>query len=201
MKKRWLDDSPDRPYWEKTFQCPDCGGIVDDDRFAFCPRCGADMKKKKTVAISCGPIPAKLDSVKFVTNRFKGGLAFKTAVALATTYEVTVVKWVHTPLPLPDGMDKVKVVNVSDVFDYYKWFEANATEFDAFVMAAAVANLVPSEPYEGKFPSHNYEVGERFEITFEIAPNYCISGSSVDYDGYTISSKGFLPTVVDIMII
>ena len=31
------------------------------------------------VVVSCGPIPAKLDSVKYVTNRFKGGLSFKTA--------------------------------------------------------------------------------------------------------------------------
>ena len=31
-----------------------------------------------------------------------------------------------------------------------------------------------------------------------MAPKYCISDSLVDYDGYSISSKGFLPTVVDI---
>ena len=36
---------------------------------------------------------------------------------------------------------------------------------------------------------------------FEIAHKYCISDSYVDYDGYSISSKGFLPAVVDIMII
>ena len=30
---------------------------------------------------------------------------------------------------------------------------------------------------------------------------YCISDSFVDHDGYSISSKGFLPTVVDIMVI
>ena len=36
---------------------------------------------------------------------------------------------------------------------------------------------------------------------FEIAPKYCISDSSVAYEGYFISSKGFLPTLVDIMVI
>ena len=35
---------------------------------------------------------------------------------------------------------------------------------------------------------------------FEIASKYCISDSFVDYDGYSISSKGSLPTVVDIMV-
>ena len=36
-------------------------------------------------------------------------------------------------------------------------------------------------------------------VVFEIASKYCISDSFIDYDGYSISSKGFLPTVVDIM--
>ena len=36
-------------------------------------------------------------------------------------------------------------------------------------------------------------------VIFEIAPKYCISDSFVDYDAYSISSKGFLPTVVDII--
>ena len=38
-------------------------------------------------------------------------------------------------------------------------------------------------------------------VIFEIASKYCISDSFVDHDGYSISSKGFLPTVVDIMVI
>ena len=38
-------------------------------------------------------------------------------------------------------------------------------------------------------------------IIFETAPKYCISDSFVDYEGYSISSKGFLPIVVDIMVI
>ena len=38
-------------------------------------------------------------------------------------------------------------------------------------------------------------------VVSEIASKYCISDSFVDHDGYSISSKGFLPTVVDIMVI
>ena len=38
-------------------------------------------------------------------------------------------------------------------------------------------------------------------VIFEIVPKYCISDPFVDYDGYSISSKGFLLTVLDIMII
>ena len=39
-------------------------------------------------------------------------------------------------------------------------------------------------------------------VAFEIASNeYCISDSFVDYEGLSIYYKGFLPTVVDIMVI
>ena len=37
-------------------------------------------------------------------------------------------------------------------------------------------------------------------VVFEITSKYCISDSFVDHDGYSISSKGFLTTVVDIMV-
>ena len=42
---------------------------------------------------------------------------------------------------------------------------------------------------------------QRSSVIFEIAPKYCISDFFVDYEGYSISSKGFLPIVVDIMVI
>ena len=42
---------------------------------------------------------------------------------------------------------------------------------------------------------------EQRSVIFEIAPKYYTSDSFVDYDGYSISSKGFLLTVVGIMII
>ena len=45
------------------------------------------------------------------------------------------------------------------------------------------------------------ETNREHSVIFEIASKYCISDSFVDYDGYSISSKGFFPTVVDIMVI
>ena len=45
------------------------------------------------------------------------------------------------------------------------------------------------------------EMNRDHYVVFEIAPKYCILDSFVDYDGYSISSKGFLPAVVDIMVI
>ena len=45
------------------------------------------------------------------------------------------------------------------------------------------------------------EMNRDHSVIFETAYKYCISDSFVDHDGYSISSKGFLPTVVDIMVI
>ena len=45
------------------------------------------------------------------------------------------------------------------------------------------------------------EMNRDHSVIFEIALQYCISDSFVDYGGYSISSKGLLPTVVDIMVI
>ena len=44
------------------------------------------------------------------------------------------------------------------------------------------------------------EMNRDHSVVFEIASKYFIFDSFVDYDGYSISSKGFLPTVVDIMV-
>ena len=45
------------------------------------------------------------------------------------------------------------------------------------------------------------ETNRDHSVVSEIASKYFISDSFVDHDGCSISSKGFLPAVVDIMVI
>ena len=45
------------------------------------------------------------------------------------------------------------------------------------------------------------EMNRDHSVIFEIASKYCILDSFIAYDGYSISSQAFLPTVVDIMVI
>ena len=45
------------------------------------------------------------------------------------------------------------------------------------------------------------ETNRDHSVISQNASKYCISDSFVDHDGYSISSKGFLPAVVDIMVI
>lgn len=122
----------------------------------------------KKVLVTLGPIPAKLDSVKYITNRFKGRLSFKTAVTLAEKgYDVTIAHWKYADIDFMDYANKMRRVLIEDVEDY---MSLEYMDFDAYILSAAVANLMPSNPYIGKFPSHNYQEGERFNIEFEIAP-------------------------------
>ena len=44
------------------------------------------------------------------------------------------------------------------------------------------------------------EMNRDHSVIFEIASKYCISDSFIDNDGYSFSSEGFLPAVVDIMV-
>ena len=45
------------------------------------------------------------------------------------------------------------------------------------------------------------EMKRDHSVIFEIATKYCILDSFVGYEGYSISSKGFLSTVVDTIVI
>ena len=45
------------------------------------------------------------------------------------------------------------------------------------------------------------EMNRDRSVDFDIASKYCILDSLVDHDGYSISSEGFLPAVVYVMVI
>ena len=45
------------------------------------------------------------------------------------------------------------------------------------------------------------ETTKDHSVIFETAPKYYFSDFLVDYEGYSISSKGFLPTLVDTKVI
>ena len=45
------------------------------------------------------------------------------------------------------------------------------------------------------------ETNRDHSVIYEIASKYCISDSFLEYDGYSTFSKGFPPTVVDLMVI
>jgi hypothetical protein len=54
--------------------------------------------------------------------------------------------------------------------DYMKQVVELAPKYDAVILGAAVANLIPVERFPGKFPSHNYKPGDIIPFSLKIAP-------------------------------
>lgn len=121
----------------------------------------------KKILITGGPVYGKLDDVKIVTNKFKGGLIAKLADDLADDAEVTYLTSRGAKLP---SNKKINVMYFDDIFHYELMVLESAKHVDAVVLGAAVANLIPQNPIQGKFPSHNYNPGDVINIPFIIAP-------------------------------
>ena len=116
------------------------------------------------ILVTAGPVHAKLDAVKIVTNRFKGGRMAALASALAyRRHSVTCLTSRHV-IPLNKVRHATLALATHDGFnDYMEKVERFAPEVDMAVLGAAVANLIPEPPWgaDQKFPSHDYQEGDR----------------------------------------
>lgn len=120
------------------------------------------------ILISGGPVPANLDAVKIVTNKFKGGLMVQLAKDLAQEgHQVTYLTYGKS---LENLSQHATVVSHSGFHDYAEKVKALSPVHDVVVLGAAVANLIPANPWQGKFPSHDYKEGDVIDIPFMIAP-------------------------------
>lgn len=120
------------------------------------------------ILISGGPVPANLDAVKIVTNKFKGGLMASLAKSLAQEgNDVTYLTYGTAPENLSPF---ATVISHSGFQDYAKKVRELSPSHDVVVLGAAVANLIPVNPWVGKFPSHDYKEGDIINIPFTIAP-------------------------------
>jgi phosphopantothenate---cysteine ligase (CTP) len=123
----------------------------------------------KKILITGGPVHAYLDAVKIITNRFKGGLMANLADNLTKKFNVTYLTSKGSVLPYLD-VPNLTLLYHDGFTDYQKQVLELAPQHDAVILGAAVANLIPLNPLKGKFPSHNYKVGDIIPINFTIAP-------------------------------
>ncbi len=119
------------------------------------------------VLITGGPVFEHLDDVKIITNTFKG----KWMVTLAEILSDRGCKVTYlTSKGQPQPNDNITTLHHTGFSDYMSKVLSLSKEFDAVVLGAAVANLIPYKRFEGKFPSHNYKPGDIIPIDFTIAP-------------------------------
>jgi len=122
----------------------------------------------KKILVTGGPVHAKLDAVKIITNRFRGGRMVDLANKLYDLgYSVTYLTSQQTK---PRTFTGHTLLTHDGFHDYMKQVVELAPKFDAVILGGAVANLIPVNPWEGKFPSHDYEPGDIIPIDFTIAP-------------------------------
>lgn len=128
------------------------------------------MKKIK-ILVTGGPVHANLDAVKIITNRFKGGRIAEFADDLESIdpSNIKITYLTSKGSRLPDSAN-IKIVYHSGFEDYREKVLSMAPRFDGVILGAAVCNLIPLNPIKGKFPSHNYKVGDKIPIDFTIAP-------------------------------
>lgn len=124
----------------------------------------------RRILITGGPVHAHLDAVKIVTNRFRGGLMAQLAQNLARDYDCQVVYLTAPGAVCPDETDNLMVMQHSGYFDYREKVLGLSQSATDVILGAAVANLVPANPWKGKFPSHDYNEGDIVSIDFMVTP-------------------------------
>ena len=118
------------------------------------------------ILVTGGPVHAHLDDVKIITNKFRGGRMAEIADMLVAK-GLTVVYMTTKGMPQPKNCPTVYHTGFQN---YAQTILNEAKNYDAMLLGAAVANLIPMNPIKGKFPSHNYKEGDTINIPFQIAP-------------------------------
>lgn len=120
------------------------------------------------ILITGGPVHAHIDSVKIITNKFRGGLMAKLADQLSNkNIEITYLTSKGSNIPKNES---IKTIYHNGIYDYEQKVLELSPTMNGVVLGAAVANLIPNTPIQGKFPSHNYKEGDIIPIEFIIAP-------------------------------
>lgn len=122
----------------------------------------------KKILITAGPVYGILDANKLVSNRIRGIWAVRFASYLvARHHQVTLLVADTMQVQKSEG---IEIVRHKGFHDYMDKCEELAQTHDAAVMAAAVVNWIPADPYEGKMPTEGYDEGDTMMVPFVLAP-------------------------------
>ncbi|WP_374590830.1 bifunctional phosphopantothenoylcysteine decarboxylase/phosphopantothenate--cysteine ligase CoaBC [Aquabacterium sp.] len=116
----------------------------------------------KRLLFTAGPTFESIDPVRGITNHSSGKMGFALARAAAEAgADVTLIAGpVH--LPTPRGVKRFNVQSAQQMFDAVV---PQATQYDAFVATAAVADWRPASLSEHKIKKEGKKVAPTFELT------------------------------------
>ena len=128
-------------------------------------------EKPFSILISGGAVGAKLDAVKIITNKFRGGLMSDLADrVMRAAPEGSSVSYLTAKGQSTPKDPRINVLSHDGFEDYFRQIPILAKQFDSMALGAAVVNLVPVNPWVGKFPSHHYSDSDVINIPFKLAP-------------------------------
>jgi len=127
--------------------------------------CGMERLK---IIVTAGPTREYIDSVRFISNASSGLMGCEVAAA-ADAHDVTLlIGGDGVPAAIEPRLDAVRVVPFAGVGDLKEKLSGLFDDCDVLVMAAAVGDFRPAEPFEGKIPRSGGAVTLRLEPTEDI---------------------------------
>ena len=124
----------------------------------------SSILKNKKVLMTAGPTIEYIDPIRIITNQSSG----KTGVLLASELisagaKVTLVYGPGIEKP-PKGAKIIKISTSKEMFDVVK--KEMSKEFDIVIMAAAISDYTPENPYKNKIKS----IKNKIKISLKKAP-------------------------------
>jgi len=110
--------------------------------------------KGKRILVTAGPTPGRIDSVRLLTNRFRGRLGIKIAdEAYMRGADVTLVLG-------PSGIQQPAYLDTILIGDFHEYHSKvmdvlKQNSIDIGIFSASVADFVPKEVVDGKIPSQS----------------------------------------------
>ncbi len=117
--------------------------------------------KNKQILVTAGPTPGKIDSVRLVTNRFRGRLGIEIA-------DEAYMRGADVRLILgPGDIDAPAYIDTILIRDFYEYHSRvlevlSRDPIEIAIFSASVADHIPKEVFDGKIPSH--DVFESIEL-------------------------------------
>lgn len=146
------------------------------------------------ILITAGPTRERIDAVRFITNRSTGKMGYSIAeAAVEAGHDVTLISG-PTSLNIPQHLMFIPVESAAEMAEAVKEY---ASESDAVIMTAAVADYRPVEIAPGKIKKGDSDLLLRLERTEDILaglgkvkkPNQILVGFAAESDDLEIYAR------------
>jgi len=152
----------------------------------------------KRVVVTAGGTQEAIDPVRVITNRSSGKQGYAIAQAALDSGAAVTLITAPTSLPLPDGVQVVKVQTAAEMLSA----TLEQTQIaDALIMAAAVADFIPAQSATNKIKKDGTPISIGLvptkDILFEIAENKANSGFPRVTVGFAAESENLLQNAAE----